>query len=283
MDDAALRAELDRRAQRHANTDASVKLAGHGARLTEGRRGYVEDVDAADAECQAVEAALAQVAANPKSALEDLFRAYVPALCLMVGAPPSPPKPLPELAVATPCRAIHSRAHHSHGGHATNAEHKAMSFAQFVDRVVEGWVTSEMVAARNEWLGKLTAITDRAESDARAAAEHTEDGHVDIDVPESFNDQYENAVAKLGDSSAGERLKIQRRMFVDEAGGKEAGPSLTGQESDMTYQKFTPPSDAEMIREAARATSRRRSPRPEPAGKTPAAAAQTDETSPPGT
>jgi hypothetical protein len=96
-----------------------------------------------------------------------------------------------------------------------------MSFAQFVDQVVERWVTGEMVAARAEWLAGLGRIVDAAEQQARDAAEHTSDGHIDVDVPQSFIDRYEAAVAQLGDSSGETRLRVQRQMFTAEAGGKK--------------------------------------------------------------
>ena len=39
-------------------------------------------------------------------------------------------------------------------------------------------------------------------------------------APQAFIDHYENAVAQLGDSSADARLRVQRQLFLDEAGGK---------------------------------------------------------------
>ena len=86
---------------------------------------------------------------------------------------------------------------------------------------IEHWVGLEMADARNRWQTSLTKILDSAEQQARAAADDTDDGHVDIAVPPSFTEHYETAVADLGDSSAEARHRVQRRLFVEEAGGKK--------------------------------------------------------------
>jgi hypothetical protein len=98
--------------------------------------------------------------------------------------------------------------------------HKGQSFGEFVDSTVERWVTNDMAAADSDFRSGLAKITNAAEAKARAAAEQTEDGHVDIDMPKSFQEKYDDAVAQLDNANGTERLKVQRAMFLAEAGGK---------------------------------------------------------------
>jgi hypothetical protein len=172
-----LRARIARIEKRNNNIEAVGKLARHAATLEESRHGYIEDVDAADAQCVAVEAALAQVAANPKSTLEDLFRAYVPPLCADGRRNAIAAETAAQLEMADPLPNNPLSAAYQSRRPRYERQHKGMSFTQFVDQVVERWVTGEMVTARAEWLGRLTKIQDAAEQQARNAAKHQRRPH----------------------------------------------------------------------------------------------------------
>src|SRR5271166_4408444 len=183
-----LRAELERRERFNANVDDTARLARHSARLTESRRGYIEDVDAADAECQAAEAALDKVWADPSSSLEHLFAAYVAVMrvdgrrAAVAAATADQLEMLDELPQSPLSGAPQSRRPRFERKHDPRLD-PAQSFSAFIDSAVAHWVGLDMAGARNGWLDRLDGITASAAQQARAAAEKSDDGHADVAVP----------------------------------------------------------------------------------------------------
>jgi hypothetical protein len=220
LDNDALRAEIARREQRQSNLDNVVRQARHGARLTEARCAYIEGPDAANADCEAAETALAKVVATPDATLEELFAAYTAALRAdgrrnAVAAATADQLEMLDKLPQNPLSGTYQSRQPRHP-----RRHKGQKFADFIDTVIDQRVIAEMVSARNEWQEKLTKITNAAEAEARAAAEQTDDGHIDVDVPASFIEQYETGVAQLSNTSAQQRFQVQRQLFVAECGGK---------------------------------------------------------------
>jgi hypothetical protein len=220
-----LRAKIARIENRNNNIDTSAKLAGQAARLTESRRAYIEEPDAANAAYESVQAELNKVWGDPTSTLHDLFDVYKTVALAdgrrnaIAAATAEALEAADELPTNPLSGAYQSRRPRYERKHDPRVDSR-QTFQAFVESAIQHWVGLDMVAARSRWQTKLSGIVDAAEAKTREAAELTEDGRVDVDVPESFATKYGNAVAELGDSSAGARLQVQRRMFVAEAGGK---------------------------------------------------------------
>jgi hypothetical protein len=215
----ALRSRVAQIEQRNANIDAAATQAGTAARLTETRRAYRDDVDAAHDACEAAEAQLARVAAAPAT-LEQLFAAFIGALRAdgrrhgISAATAGELGTLDELPQNPMSGAYQTRQPRY------PRLYKGQSFAEFVDSTVERWVAADMAAADRDFRSGLAKIADDAEANARAAAEQTPDGHTDIDVPQSFQEKYDDAVAQLANPNGTDRLKVQRAMFLEETGGR---------------------------------------------------------------
>jgi hypothetical protein len=219
LDTDVLRAEIAQRDQKDTNIRESMWVAGLAARIAAARSAYVETSAAADSDVHAAEAEFNRVANDPAATLSEIFTAFKAvrladahrhgvgmAVCGVLNqVDPLPPN-------------VHSGA--EQGRQPIQLQFKDRSFAQVLDAIIEGHVTGAVHAAMLGQQRAIGGVADAASADARAAAERSGDGRVDVKLPETMVQQYDRRVAELDHPSIHDRARVQRELLLAENGGK---------------------------------------------------------------
>jgi hypothetical protein len=208
-----------------AAVDEVTGQARRAARLIEGRRAYVADVDAANVAAEAAQARLTETASVPGASLESLFAVYVDLRTAVARrhaiaqATAGELDQLDELPAVPTSGASQSRRPR-HG------DYSGLGFDAFLANVIALWSGTAHVAERTRWATALDEIGDAAAEKARAAALASDTGQIDVDVPTSFNERYEREAEQLDRPTATDLLGLQRRLLVEETGAGKP-PAIT--------------------------------------------------------
>ncbi|OBF79877.1 hypothetical protein A5791_10360 [Mycobacterium sp. 852002-51163_SCH5372311] len=125
-------------------------------------------------------------------------------------------EPLPPNATAA---APQTRAH-------AQREWRGTDFHGFLLSIEEQWAAEDISAVNAEMLDAMSSIIATAKADARKAAEDTDDGYLEVEVPELFGEKYANALAELDhEPTVTEHRAVQQRLLLEESGGRR--PSTT--------------------------------------------------------
>jgi hypothetical protein len=80
---------------------------------------------------------------------------------------------------------------------AVELQFRGKSFAEVLDQIVEAHSNQAVHAAMLQQQRAIGAVADAAQADARAAAERSRDGRVDVELPETFVQKYDRRLAEL--------------------------------------------------------------------------------------